>query len=76
MSRFHTISQPGALGQIDIPFTPEEERLRDLEEAANSRETELANKQSIGRENAKKRALAKLSALGLTPEECRALIPG
>ena len=74
MARFHTIAHPGR-PQIDIPFTPEEEIARDIEEKDAIKRLESAIVAEDAKTTNRQSAMRKLTALGLSESEIRAIIP-
>jgi hypothetical protein len=74
MARKHTIYDPTIGLTIDIPFTPDEERARDQEEADAALESVNALKRQELRDFQRASAIKKLGALGLTSSEIEAVI--
>ena len=74
MTRFHTINKSGLPGQIDVPFTPEEEALRDIEESTLLVQNDLDSLRLSEQAKYKLSATSKLLALGLIQAEIDALI--
>jgi len=74
MPRKHTVYDSTVGLVIDIPFTPEEERARDKEEAAaiTAHEAELERQELKASRRAA--AITKLGTLGLTSDEIEALL--
>jgi len=73
MVRFHTIARVGVPGQIDVPFTPEEELARDKEEAEYQAREDARSGAVRAKAELRTSALSKLQALGLSLEEISAL---
>ena len=74
MPRFHTITKSGLPGQIDIPFTPEEEALRDIEESSWQIQKDADDLLLSEQAKYKLSATSKLLALGLSQAEIDSLI--
>lgn len=62
MTRKHTIWDAETQQQIDVPFTPEEETARDIEEAEVLEREEQAAATEVNREQARERAFAAIKA--------------